>query len=203
MRTIVAALLALIAVAAAGQKHWEQTDAETLWRGRYRNCDRGYETTLPAGVVGHSGHAPSLNQGFVINLANAGTSRPFNLDGPRMIFVTDSDAPDNVDSPRAYFEQLDHDTPDGTSFSDVMVRDTRLGGLRAYSARMLRHSEKGIEVIEQVIAYRARGSSLPPVVIDITLRTTQKNAAGDRRIFLKVLQGFQWLPDPHGACSND
>ena len=203
MRTITAALLLLTAVAAGAQKHWQETDSETLWRGRYRNCDYGYEVMLPTGVLGHGTHSPGSNHGIVISLSDPATTKPFSQDGPRMIFVWNEYAPDDVNTPRAYFEQLDHDTPAGPSFSDVTVGNTRLGGLPAYSARMLRHGERGIEVIEQVIAYRPKGSSLGPIIIDITLRTTQKNAADDRQVFRNVLRGFRSIRDPHGSCSND
>ena len=56
------------------QRHWRETDSETLWTHRYNNCDYGYYVLLPAAVVGHDTHSPSPAHGFRIPLPDVGTT---------------------------------------------------------------------------------------------------------------------------------
>jgi len=55
------------------QRHWELTEDETLWVGRYSNCRYGYFfIILPAGVIAHAEHPPSPHRGFLISLPDVG-----------------------------------------------------------------------------------------------------------------------------------
>src|ERR1700692_3203107 len=56
------------------KRHWKETASETLWTGRYNNCDYGYYVLLPNGVVGHATLPPSPNHGFLIALPDARTT---------------------------------------------------------------------------------------------------------------------------------
>lgn len=77
MNIAIAVLLAVATVAGAQEhpsqgRHWELTDSEALWIGRYSNCQYGYYFLLPSGVVAHAEHPPSPHHGFLIKLPDTG-----------------------------------------------------------------------------------------------------------------------------------
>lgn len=83
-RAIIGIVLLLAVAASAGQnsshgvarkQYWEETESETLWRGRYANCDYGFYAMLPDGIVGHGSHSPSPNHGFLVALPDTGRTQ--------------------------------------------------------------------------------------------------------------------------------
>jgi len=67
-----------------------ETPDETIWRGRYGNCDHGYFVNLPPGVIGHGSRSPSPNHGFVISAKDPSTTTPVTLEEPRLVDVYES-----------------------------------------------------------------------------------------------------------------
>jgi len=86
---IAAVMLATTAVAQQShKKHWDLTEDETLWVGRYSNCQYGYYVVLPAGTVAHAEHPPAPQHGFVVSLPDVGSRREANVyNSDRFVWV--------------------------------------------------------------------------------------------------------------------
>ena len=84
--------LSLAAVVAAYPqgKHWSETPDETIWRGRYGNCDQGYFVNLSPGVIRHGSLPPSPNHGILISAKNPGTTTEVTFEETRLIAVNDT-----------------------------------------------------------------------------------------------------------------
>jgi hypothetical protein len=104
---LISALVLATAVTGSQLKHWTETSQETIWRGRYKNCDHGYLVNLPPGVVGHDSLPPSPNHGFLVSAANPDITTEITLEQERLIDVYDSNVAAEIGSARAYVEQYD------------------------------------------------------------------------------------------------
>ena len=83
--------LNLAAVVAYPQgKHWSETPDETIWRGRYGNCDHGYFVNLSPGVIGLGSLPPSPNHGILISAKNPGTTTEVTFEKAGLITVNDT-----------------------------------------------------------------------------------------------------------------
>ena len=107
---VVAILICLGDRIGAQSRHWTETPNETIWRGRYTNCDKGWAVDLPAGVVAHASLPPSPNHGFLISTVNPGTTAEVNPDDPRIIDIYDEYDALFLGSARAYLDQELNDT---------------------------------------------------------------------------------------------
>jgi hypothetical protein len=167
---------------------WTETDSETLWRVRYRNCDYGYSVTLAPGVVGHGNLPPNPNHGFLISLPDVGRNSSASNEEERYVWVD------------ASYDVIDDQSLEGAAEEDVKLsgkrlgklalvaqRRTRLAGLPARWNRVEHASAKGVVVDESVIAVRLG------IVYTIGLTTLQQNASQDENQFRKILDDFHFL----------
>src|SRR6266568_4714934 len=69
------------------QRHWEETETETIWRGRYTNCKYGYYVMLSSGVIAHGSHRPAPNHGFLVSLPDVGKTSEASVSDPRFLWV--------------------------------------------------------------------------------------------------------------------
>jgi hypothetical protein len=95
LRTLVSAIVIAHLSFASGAidqtPHWKETPNETIWIGKYANCDHGYYVLLPSGVIGHSGSLPPApNHGFQINLPNPGSALKVQPSSVRTFWVWDA-----------------------------------------------------------------------------------------------------------------
>jgi hypothetical protein len=173
------------------QRHWRETDSETLWTQRYNNCDYGYYVLLPAGVVGHGTHSPSPNHGFSVPLPDVGTTAYVPEENDRFIWVdasynvTDADSLADVVAEREKGE------------AKTRVRTaTKMAGVPAIQIKTESVSGDHIVVEVETVALRAG------IIYTIGMRTPSAHIVGDEVEYRRILQGFRLLKLPRGVCSN-
>jgi hypothetical protein len=193
--TLIIVLLLAAAASAVGQhsshkiakkQHWEETDSETLWRGRYANCDYGFYVLLPDGIVGHGTHSPSPNHGFLVALPEVGTAEPVSNERQRFIWLNAeydaSDSGTRKGSIDQYVGMVGLDMPGRKVISQ---RIARLGTLYATRITVEYRSSGAIVVEEKVVALRHN------IIYEIGLRTTKQDYAADRAQLDRLVAGFR------------
>ena len=200
-------LLIALAWASAQTKtpapHSRETDTETLWTGRYSNCDFGYSVLLPAGVVGHGVKSTDPNRGFTVDPAAPQLTKAFSTsESNRYIEVFNFyDLEDHGESTAAtldYYSSLG-EIGDQKEVQAVGRQSFNLAGL---SARRLedRWVENSTTVRrDRIIAYRRAGGML----YQFTLQSPEKTYAADEQLFHRIVDGFRLSKLPTGDCSND
>ena len=181
-------------------QHWTQTAGETIWRGKYTNCDKGYAVSLPIGVVGHDGLPPSQNHGFVISAAAPDTTSEVTLEAERLVGVYDTYDAMEYGSARAYSQaELEHAEPVQT----LERRDTKFRGLPAAYMRYRKGSGKSAFETDELIIFRSHPRNSSPIFYVIWLRTPSSHYEEDRKLYQLVRDGFNVIPVARGECSND
>ena len=90
------------------QRHWQETESETLWVSRYSDCQYGYYVLLAPGVVAHGERPPSPHHGFLISLADVGTKTEVSVNNSdRFLWVN------------AEYNSSDEHTLDGVSEEQI------------------------------------------------------------------------------------
>jgi hypothetical protein len=168
-------------------RHWRETDSETLWTVRYTNCDYGFFVLLGRGVVAHDALPPSPNHGFLVSLAEPGTTKYVSWETmDRWIGV---DASYDAAEP-----------PVADQFAKKSIQQARPGtftrweGLPALRSRRI--GDKGKSIDESIVAVRHG------IVYQMDLHTTAADRKADELQFERLLRGFRLLPLPLGQCSN-
>jgi len=202
LRISIAALyiVSSLVVAVHAQRTWRETENETVYVGKYSNCDYGYYVTLPDGIIGHRGKAPSSNHGITVNLSNPASDSPFPEPVVRYVQVynaynvgEESSLREIVLAQRKAQRELHKDV----SMSEPTRRS--LDSLPALEFRSSFH-EKGVSITERdIIAYRTKGY----ILYHLQLVTTPENAAQDGTVFDGIMAGFRLTKLPIGECSND
>jgi hypothetical protein len=192
-RAVVAILICLGGRIEAQSRHWTETPNETIWRGRYTNCDKGWAVDLPAGVVAHADPPPNPNHGFLISNLDPGTTAEVSPDDPRIIDIYDEYDALLLGSARAYLDrELKH-----AGYKEVLERrDAVFQGLRGVEARYRVRGSDAPHLLESFIFVRQ------DVVYHLLLKTTDQNYRTDTALFARVRAGFRLLPFPKGECVN-
>lgn len=198
--TIVALFLAADAQESSSQgSHWQLTDSETLWIGRYSNCQYGYLFSLPIGVVAHAEHPPSPHHGFLVKLPETGTRTEVTFDN----------------SDRLIWVNAEYNVTEQSTLSGVADYQIELSGRNKKNFKLTEHrpatlqsgpaikfvaeydTPKG-QVIEEVLVALRSG-----IVYELGLRTTTEHYTGDREQFRKLVTGVHFRPVPKGQCWNN
>jgi hypothetical protein len=182
-----------------GQRSWRETQTETVYVGKYSNCDYGYYVILPDGIVGHRGKAPSSNHGITVNLENLKSDDPI-PDPVRYVQVYNAY---NIGAENSLTEiVLQQRKSQRAIHKDVSMSEPArrsLGSLPALEFRSSFH-EKTLSIIERdVVAYRTKGN----ILYHIQLVTTPEAAGEDDKVFDALVAGFRLTNLPVGECSND
>jgi hypothetical protein len=182
------------ALAAGGpsSRHWEETASETLWRGRYNNCDYGYYVHFDAGVVAHDSLPPSPNHGFMLPLAELSRTT-YSLD-ERTRFISVDASYDVSEPPVSQVLRLRAQVQ--RSGSGKATYPT-LAGLPATDSSKIGTSPQGETFDESIVAVRAG------IVYTIQLHTRNEFKVTDEKMFRRIVEGFKLLKLPKGECSND
>lgn len=195
--------LAIASAAHPQGKHWAETKDESIWRGRYGNCDHGYFVNLPSGVIGHGSHSPSPNHGILISAANPGATSEVTRDEPRLIDVYDSSDVAELGSPAKYVQEYDLKPETASEKITVLERrDTKFRGARALYVHFRKTSRHPALEIEELVVYKAP-KGIGPTFYTILLRTTPEFYSRDHLLYLQIRDGLTFADVPHGECSND
>jgi len=205
MRKIpIVVIIALAAIAGAQERsakgrHWQLTDSETLWIGRYSNCQYGYYSLLPQGVVAHAEHPPGPHHGFVINLPDVGLKTEVSVyDSDRFLWVN---ADYNVTEESTLAGISDYHigltSRHKQDFKLVERHQTTLRSVSATRFKVQYDTLKGRVVEEEVVALRSG------VVYELGLRTPAEDYAADREKLQQMLNGFRFSRLPNGQCWNE
>jgi len=200
---LVLPLVLATAVASSQVKHWTETPSELLWRGRYKNCDKGYLVNLPPGVIAHGSHPPTPNHGILISPENPGATTEVNLEDRRLIDVYDTYDAGEEGSARAYLKryELKHDK----ASEKITILDERATKFRGSSAAYVhfRKTDGGsITEVEELVVYR-EPKEIAPLFNVVLLRTTAEAYTHDHPLFVQIKEGLEFIAVPKRECSND
>jgi hypothetical protein len=197
------ACVAVVAQTKAPAPHWRETDTETIWTGRYSNCDYGYSVLLPAGVVGHDVKSPAPNHGFTVDPAAPQSTKACNAtESNRYIDVFNFyDVEDHGESTAATLDYYSSLGEIGYQ-KDVQAVGRQTFNLAGLSARRLedRWVENSTAMRrDRIIAYRRAGG----ILCQFTLQSPEKSYAHDEQLFDRIVKGFRVSKLPTGECSNN
>jgi hypothetical protein len=204
MRKIaITVVFALGAIAGAQKRsaqlrHWLLTDNETLWIGRYSNCQYGYYSLLPAGVVAHAEHPPSPHHGFMINLPDVGVRTEVTFDNSDRFIWVNAEYNVTEESTLAGVSDYQIDLTSGRkeNFKLVERRQAKLQTVPATRFKAEYDSPKGRVIEEEIVVLRSG------VVYELGLRTLAPDYEADRERLEQTLRGFRFTQTPAGQCWN-
>lgn len=180
------------------QRHWEETETETIWRDRYTNCDYGYYVLLSSGVIAHGSHSPAPNHGFLVSLPDVGKTSEASVGDQRFLWVNANYNMSESHSLRGVADyQINLSSRDKRALRIDDRRSTTLGGIAAIRFRLEYGSPDSRVIENEVVALRSG------IVYEIGLRTQLADYDRDNQWFEQVWSGFKLLSLPQGACSND
>ena len=200
----VAALL-LIGFATAQEhpspvKHWQLTDSETLWIGRYSNCQYGYYVLLPAGVVAHSELPPNPHHGFVVKLPDIGVRTEVTSDNnaDRLIWVN---AEYNVTEESTLGGIANYEIgltkSNKQNFKLTERKRIMLQSKPAVGFKVEYDTPKGRVVEEEIVAIRHG------IIYEFGVKTNRDDYPEDAQELRRILAGVRFFRVPKGECSND
>jgi len=203
MRTAIVGMLLLVPCGLSGisLQHWTQTDSETIWRGLYTNCDKGYAVTIPANVVAHGSLPPNPNHGILVSASAPDTVARVTLEDERVVGVYDEYDAMEFGNAQAYltFELLHTHAGPATIMER---RSTKFRGLpTVYVHYRTKNGQASIET-EESIVYRGQPKNSSPIFYVIWLRTPIQYYSQDRQLYSRIREGFHLMPVPRGECSN-
>ena len=191
-------LFSVFPVSTWGQ-HWAQTADETIWRGKYTNCDKGYAIELPQGVIAHGSLPPSPNHGILVSGQAPDTTKEVTLDNQRLIGVYDTYDAADYGSARAYLKQL---LEREGSLQILKYSNNKFHGYPAAYVHFRKTKGNASLDTEEMVAYR-RSKTDSPIFYVIWVRSTSQSFEQDKKLYEQVRSGFRLLPMPKGQCSND
>lgn len=181
------------------QHHWQQTESETLWVGRYSNCQYGYYVLLSAGVIAHAELPPSPHHGFLLSLPDAGSKAEISVyNSDRFIWVNaEFNASDNSTLAGIADSRINLSSRDRQDFR--LIERHKAATLRSVPATRFKGeygAPKGRIIEEEVVALRSG------IVYEIGLRTPEEDYPADRERLEEILTAFRFSRVPEGQCWN-
>ncbi len=205
MRSVLFILPLVLAATVTGAqvKHWTETPSELLWRGRYKNCDKGYLVNLPAGVIAHGSRQPYPNHGILISAENPGITTEVTLKDRRLVDVYDTNDASELGSARAYLKEYDlKPSKESEKVTILEERDTQFKGSSAVYVHFRKTEGGSVAEVEELVVYKKQ-KEIGPLFHVVLLRTTPEAYSRDHALFVQIKEGLEFIPVPKGECSND
>jgi hypothetical protein len=179
--------------------HWQIADSETLWTGRYSNCQHGYYFLLPTGVVAHGARPLAPHHGFLVKLPEVGTNAHVVSDNSdRLVWVNgEFNVTEQTTLSGFADEEIDITATERTQFKVTERHSTTLEGRPAIEFKAEYEAPRGRVIEEVLVALHA------DVAYELGLKTTPEHYAEDRRVFEQLIAGIRFTRIPKGQCSND
>lgn len=190
-----AALIGLLGFAGAlGQpqrkpqphRYAEVTSDETLWRGRYANCDYGFYVILPAGFVAHSSRPPNPNHGFLVALPDVGRTQYASSADERFVWTNAEYNSLDFTSLKAAADYQLSVMRAKAEFRELTDERFRFDAKPAIKIKGEYDGLQGRVVEERVVALRAG------IVYEVGLMTKVGDYPGDKKAFDRILSGFHF-----------
>jgi len=183
----------------ASQHHWELTDSETLWIGRYSNCQYGYYSLLPTGMVAHAEHPPAPHHGFLVSLPDISLRTEVTVYNSNRYLWVNGEYNTTEESTLAAVTdyQIALSREHGKNFKVVGLHSFKLRSVPATRHKAEYQSPRG-QVVEDVVVVLRSG-----VVYELGLKTPAGNYAEDREKFDQVLAGIRFTTRHNGQCWNE
>jgi hypothetical protein len=180
------------------ERHWHMTTSETLWNGRYSNCQYGYYVLLPEGVIAHAEHPPSPHHGFLISLPDVGSKAEVSVyDSNQFLWVNaEYNATDRSALAEVSDYQINLTKSDKQHFKLMDHQKTKLRSTPAMRYEAEYDTPRGRVIEEEVVALRSG------IVYEVGLRTPAADYAADRERLEETLTGFRFSRVPEGTCRN-
>ena len=179
----------------AGMSHEGEvalTESESLWTGKFADCDYGFRVVLPEKFVAHANLPPNPIRGFLVGLPDTSTRINVSVEDERFVGVSaeyNSLELKSLKSATEYLLDLRRRRNSGLS---VTARNaTRLGGATAERVKIGYDTPKGRVVEEIVVALRSG------IVYEISMRTTAANYESDQPKFTRIIAGFRFWKIHH------
>lgn len=204
MKKVAIAILAILVTSAGAEehstkrRHWQLTKGETLWAGRYSNCQYGYYVLLPAGVIAHAEHPPNPHHGFLIGLPDVGSKTEVSaFDSTRYMWVNaDYNVTDESTLAGISNYYMEVTSSDKQGFKLLERHKTTLRSVPAIRFKGEYDTPKGRVIEEEVVALRSG------IVYEVGLRTPAEDYAADLERLEQTLNSFRLTRVPQSQCWN-
>ena len=173
-------------------QNWQLTTHETIWTARYDNCEYGYFSLLPEGVVAHAEHPPNPHHGFLINSADLGSKDFMSAyDSNRFVWVNAKyNATDAFTLADISDFEIDVAKADKKNPTLVERHRSKLQSVPATRFRIAYASMEGQMAQEEIVALRSG------IIYTLGLRTPVEHYAQDREKMEQALSGFRFYRKP-------
>jgi hypothetical protein len=163
------------------------TDSESLWTGRFSDCDFGYYVLIPNGFVAHANRPPRRLHGVLFGLPDTSKADVVTFDDERFISLVASSNEFEFKSLIEFAGHVLDYLSKGKSGFEVKARQPfRLNGEPA-ARLMVEYNGPDDRVVDEELLSLRSG-----VLYEIRLRTTARNYEVDDRNFAKVVAGFRF-----------
>lgn len=163
------------------------TDSESLWIGRFSDCDFRYYVLIPNGFLAHADRPPQRLHGVLFGLPDTSTTEVVALDNERLISVITSSNELEFKSLKDFADHvLDSLGKEKSGFEIKARQSFRLDGEPAVRLRVEYNDHDGRVVEEKLLSLRLG------VLYELGLRTTTEHYDMDDQNFAKVVAGFRF-----------
>ena len=163
------------------------TNSESLWTGRFSDCDYRYYVMIPGEFVAHADRPPRRLHGVLFGLPDTSTTDVVTIDDERFVSVMASPNESDFKSLKEFADHvLDHLRKGKTGFEIKAQQSSQLDGEPAARVRVEYGDPHGRVVEEELLSLRLG------VLYEIGLRTTTQHYDTDGKNFMKVVDGFKF-----------
>ena len=163
------------------------TASESLWTGRFSDCDLRYYVLIPDGFVAHGNRPPGHLHTIRFGLPDTATTAVVRFDDERFVSATARPNELQFKSLEEFADQALHFLGKEKSGFEVTARESSvLDGEPAVRLRVEYDDPGGSVVEEKLLAMRLG------VLYEIGLRTTAEHYDSDSQNFAKVAAGFRF-----------